>query len=339
MDVGLPFPKINAVPIAGITQPTARDLFTRVSRAADELGFESLWLGEHIVRPYNQFGDGNDLFTWDLYDPYVAAGLIAAVTERVRIGFGVLLLPFRNPIILAKMIATLDHLSNGRVIFGIGIGGKVEAKALGVEWKGIGRRTNEYIEAIRALWASEQPVFHGKHVDVEGVYFKPRPVQKHIPLWVGGSSDAAFRRMFRYGEGWHVARLGVDQLRPAVERLHRVAEAEGKDVANYTLSVRPMIIFNDKVIPGDDPSVHNGATLPGEPLIGPPDYVAEKLARYQTELGFTHVVPDLHDWWTGLRFGNQAKDMTGATLDAMEILAAKVMPQLPRTPRREPTSV
>jgi probable F420-dependent oxidoreductase len=330
MEVGLPFPKINAVPVPGITQPPARDMFMRIAKAADEMDYHSLWLGEHIVRPYNQFAEGNDLFTWDLYDPYIAAGLIAAVTEKIKIAFGVLLVPFRNPIILAKMIATLDHMCEGRTIFGVGIGSPVEAKALGIEWKGIGRRTNEYLEAMRVLWASEQPVFHGKYLNVEGVHFKPKPVQERIPMWIGGSSDAAFRRMFRYGEGWHVARLGVEELRPTVERLHRVADAEGKNVKDYTLSVRPLIMFRDKVTSGEDIRIKTGNTLPGEPLIGPPDYVAEKLARYETELGITHVAPDLHDWWTGTRFENQAPDMIGAYIDAMEILATKVIPQLPR---------
>ena len=101
--------------------------------------------------------------------------------------------------------------------------------------------------------------------------------------------------MFKYGEGWHVARLGVVELRPRIERLRELAAAEGEDLSKYTLSVRPLILFSDNVIPGDDPRIKGGSTLPGEPLIGPPDYVAEKLANYYTELGVTHVVPDLHD--------------------------------------------
>jgi probable F420-dependent oxidoreductase len=328
MQVGLPFPKIGSVPVRGDEQPASRDVFSRIAVAADELGYHSLWLGEHVVRTFVQSGGGNDLFTWDLYDPYVVAGLIAGVTERIKIAFGVVVVPFRNPIVLAKMVATLDHLSGGRIILGVGIGGREEAEALGIEWKGVGRRTDEYLDAMRALWSSETPVFHGTYVQVEDVHFRPRPVQEHIPIWVGGSSDAAFRRVLRYGEGWHVARLGVDSLRAEVDRLRRIADEEGKDLADYTLSIRPLIIFSDKVILGDDALIRNGATLPGEPLIGPPAYVAEQLARYETELGFTHVAPDLQDWWTGMRFANQAPDMVGGYLAAMETLATQVVPEL-----------
>src|SRR4051794_2275748 len=100
MDVGLPFPKLGSVPVPGITPPPAREVFMRLARAADEMGYHSLWLGEHIISPYNIADEGNAMYTWPLFDPYVAAGLIAGVTERIKIAFGVLLVPFRNPIIL-----------------------------------------------------------------------------------------------------------------------------------------------------------------------------------------------------------------------------------------------
>jgi probable F420-dependent oxidoreductase len=296
------------------------------------MDFTTLMIGEHIISPYNIADESNAMYTWPLYDPYIVTGLISAVTERIKIAYGVLLVPFRNPIILAKMVATMDHLSGGRIIFGAGIGHKIEADALGINSKNLGRRTNEYIEAMQALWSSEQPVFHGNEVHVEGVYFKPRPLQERIPIWFGGRSDAAFRRMFRYGTGFHYTPHSIEALRPRMERMHEVAAEEGKNVADYTVSTRPRILFQDEIIPNDDPRVQNGATLrQGGVIIGPPNYVVEQLARYETELGINLVTPDLHDWYSGMRAEHQHADQIAASLTAMEILATKVVPQLPRS--------
>ena len=316
MDIGIPVPNI--------TQPATPEAIRLVARTADQLGFHSVWLGDHIVRPVGtdvlDYFKDNDRYTWDLYEPTVTAGLVAGVTESVRIGFGVLVLPYRNPIITAKAIASLDRLSEGRVILGVGAGyWRGEFRALNVRQRDTGARTDEYIDLFRALWSSDRPEFHGEFVELNDVLFKPRPVQERLPIWVGGLSDAAIRRAVRKGDGWHVPRFSVAGMARQMVRLREIAEAEHRDLSTLVVSNRPEVRFARAPIePELAQDLNDGDPAPGaQPIIGPPAYVAERLAAF-AESGISHLVVDLHE---------------GGTLDevveAMHTFSQSVMPALP----------
>src|SRR5215831_14892306 len=164
------------------------DTALRVARAAEAAGFESLWGGEHVVLPDPQ-APPSPLAPGDrIVDPVVALAFLAAHTTRVRLGTGIIILPQRNPLVLAKELASLDILSNGRLIFGVGIGYlKPEFDALGIPFEDKGPRTIEYLQAMRAVWSQPQPAYQGKFVSFRSIQALPRPVQKpHPPIVFGG---------------------------------------------------------------------------------------------------------------------------------------------------------
>lgn len=191
-------------------------------QAGEETGFESVWTVEHTVvpkgyespYPYSSDGKmagGNDAIP--LPDPLVWMSFVASQTTRIKLASGIIILPQHNPVILAKQLATLDHLSNGRVIFGIGVGWlKEEFDALGVPFADRGKRTDEYVAAMRCLWAEDEPSFEGEYVSFKGAYCRPQPVNKNIPIIVGGQSKAAARRAGRLGDGYFPAREAPQEL-------------------------------------------------------------------------------------------------------------------------------
>jgi len=205
----------------------------RVARAAEAAGFESLWGGEHVVLPDPQappspLGPGDRIV-----DPVVALAFLAAVTTRVRLGTGIIILPQRNPLVLAKELATLDVLSNGRLIFGVGVGYlEPEFRALGAPFEDRGRVADEYLAAIRAIWTQDKPAHHGRFAAFDKVQAHPQPVQKPTPpIVIGGHTPPAFRRAVEQGHGWYgfaldAAGVGrcVEGLREAGRRYERPAE-------------------------------------------------------------------------------------------------------------------
>ncbi len=205
----------------------------RVARAAEAAGFESLWGGEHVVLPDPQ-APPSPLAPGDrIVDPVVALTFLAAHTSRVRLGTGIIILPQRNPLVLAKELATLDVFSNGRLIFGVGVGYlEPEFRALGAPFEDRGRVTDEHLAAIRSIWTQPQPAFQGHFAAFERVQAHPQPVQKPTPpIVIGGHSPAAFRRAVEQGHGWYgfaldlaAATTCVDALREAGRRYARPAE-------------------------------------------------------------------------------------------------------------------
>lgn len=183
-------------------------------RAAEDAGFESLWTFEHVVvptgyrsrYPYSPTGRMPGDGAGPIGDPLAWCTFAAAVSERIKVGTGILILPEHNPVVLAKECATIDQLSQGRLLLGIGVGWlREEFEALGVPWEGRGRRTDEYVAAMRALWAEEEASFHGEAVRFERVRCSPRPVAGSVPVIVGGHSEAAARRAGRLGDGFFPA--------------------------------------------------------------------------------------------------------------------------------------
>ena len=218
----------------GIEQDSALD----ICRAAEEAGFESVWGGEHVIMPtsiessYPYTADGKIPAQPDtpIPDPLIWLAFAAAAAPTLRLGTCILIVPQRNPLILAKELATLDRLSGGRVELGLGVGWlREEFDALGVPWERRGARNDEYIEAMRALWAGPHAEFHGDFVDFAPVTCSPRPVQESIPILVGGDTDAAIGRAVRIADGYFPGEGDTDRLVALLARLHAAAESAGRD--------------------------------------------------------------------------------------------------------------
>jgi len=176
-----------------------------IAQAAEAAGFESVWTGEHVVLPDPQAPPSPVPPETPFLDPAVALALVAAHTKRVRLGTGIIILPQRNPLVLAKELASVDVVSGGRLIFGLGIGYlKAEFDALGISFEHKGRRSIEYLEAILNVWTAPHPAYHGKFVSFEGIQALPRPVQQpHPPIVIGGRTPAAYRRALTHANGWY----------------------------------------------------------------------------------------------------------------------------------------
>ncbi|MEA2777880.1 MAG: hypothetical protein QOF90_3286 [Acetobacteraceae bacterium] len=201
-------------------------LIRRFAIHAEELGLDDLWVSEHIIVPRDKF-PRSPLF----YDPVLTLTWVAAVTTRVRLGTSVLVLPMRHPLPLAKELATLQNLSDGRLIMGAGVGWlEPEFAALGVPFNERGRRLDEGLAMMRAVWTEDPVTFHSRTIPavIEGMTMTPMPVSP-IPLWLGGSSDAALRRTVRVADGWHGSGLTPAKAAPIIQRL-RSERPEGKFV-------------------------------------------------------------------------------------------------------------
>lgn len=209
-----------------------------ICRRAESAGFESLWGGEHVILPskiesaYPYTADGKIPAQPDtpIPDPLVWLAFAAAAAPTMRLGTCILIVPQRNPLILAKELATLDQLSGGKVELGLGVGWlEEEFRALGVPWERRGARNDEYIEAMRTLWSGPEVEFHGEFVDFPKVTCSPRPVQASIPILVGGDSDVAIRRAARLADGYFPGEGDADRLGSLIGRVRQATDAAGRD--------------------------------------------------------------------------------------------------------------
>ena len=205
----------------------------RLGRAAEAAGFDSLWVADHVVLPDPPSPERPMPPDQRLLDPIVALTFLAAHTTRILLGTGVIILPQRQALVLAKQLASLDVLSNGRVVFGLGVGWcEPEMRSVGVPFTERGRIADDYLAAIRALWTQSKPAYKGRYVSFEGVQAMPRPVQIPTPrIIVGGRTAPAFRRAVTEGHGWYGFGLDVATtekfvatLRDAAYRYRRPAE-------------------------------------------------------------------------------------------------------------------
>jgi probable F420-dependent oxidoreductase len=191
-------------------------------QAAEQAGFESAWTVEHTVVPagyrsaYPYSNDGKmagGAEDFPLPDPLIWMAYVAAATSRIKLATGILILPQHNPVVIAKQVATLDHLCSGRVLLGIGVGWlKEEFDALGASFDDRGERMDEYVHAMRALWSQPRPTFHGDFVRFDGAYCRPQPVHGSVPIIIGGHSRIAARRAGRLGDGFFPARGASEEL-------------------------------------------------------------------------------------------------------------------------------
>jgi len=291
----------------GISLPTVgpageREFVLDVARAAERLGFHSVWTTDHIafpkVRtteyPYQEsttelaFSPGMD---W--LDPIAVMGVVAGATERITIGTSVLVVPYRHPVVLAQELASLDRLSEGRIVLGVGSGWMDEEfAAVGVPKRERGARTDESIDLMQRLWEATGPIsFDGRFWQLDEVVLASRPHRPGgPPVMVGGNSEPALRRAGRLGDGWLGFEVFVDQVPDKRETLARAAKEAGRDPTAITLSVRRGLV----------PPLEVSNFLPDRRSIqGPPEDVAAELGAYAAEgvslvvLDLAFIVPDI----------------------------------------------
>ena len=232
----------------GIGTGARRPVIEAVAQAAEAHGFATLWAGEHVVMvdepqsryPYAEDGRIAVPAAADWLDPLVTLSFAAAATQRIRVATGVLLVPEHNPVLLAKQAASLDVLSGGRLVLGVGVGwSREEFEALGVPFRHRGRRAAEYIQAMRALWSEDVASFAGEFVSFSAVRVNPKPARaRRVPVVFGGNSDAAMRRVAELGDGWYGFNLaGVEAVRERLSKLGDLCRAAGRDVGQLELAV------------------------------------------------------------------------------------------------------
>lgn len=244
---------------------------------AEEMGFHSVWVSHHVLNVgyiLDRIGDR------PYYDATTILAYVAALTKTVRLGTSVLVLPYLNPIVLAKTLATLDVLSGGRVTAGIGVGTlRQESDALGSAFTRRGAYVNEGIAIMKELWTQDAPSFNGRFFSFSGFKFSPKPVQTpHIPVWIGGNSDAALHRAARMGDGWHADGLSPQDMASRTEQLKTHVAAAGRSMSDITLSIRQALDI--RASPADDQQ---------GPMVGTPDQILSTIGAY-ADLGVSEIV-------------------------------------------------
>jgi probable F420-dependent oxidoreductase len=228
-----------ALMFANAACPTA-DSAGRLARLAEAAGFDMLITVEHVIwptaytsaYPYAASGRIPGDPSTPLPDPLIWMAWVAAVTSRLRFMTGVVILPQRNPLVLAKEVATLDYMSGGRIDLGIGVGWlKEEFSAVGVPFERRGKRADEYIAAMRALWAGDDASFAGEFVNFTGVSSNPKPVRGRVPIVIGGHSPAAAQRAGRLGDGFFPLSAGQSEIGPLIDMMRETAASAGRDPA------------------------------------------------------------------------------------------------------------
>lgn len=231
MNVGL-----CAANVGACTEP---DVLGRVAEHAEAAGFESLWVSEHLVLSDPRVAPSPMDPQAPILEPVASLAFAAARTTTLRLGTGVIVLPLRNPLVLAKELATLDVLSNGRVLFGIGVGYvEREFRALGVPFEDRGERADEYLDAMRAIWTQDRPAFEGRFFAFGDVQACPRPVQRpHPPVVVGGWTRPALRRAAERGSGWYGWGFDHERAATVIARLRTAVETVERDPALGELEI------------------------------------------------------------------------------------------------------
>ncbi len=247
MKIGLHLPHVG--PLGN------RNDLIEFARFAEERGFDSLWVSDHVVVPrtitsrYPYSPDGSFPLPPDLpfLEPLATLLFVSAVTQRAMLGTTILVVPMRNPVITAKMLATLDVLSNGRCILGAGAGWmQEEFEMLNVPFEKRGARLDDYLGVIKSLWTEDQPSFKGKYYSIENVGFAPKPAQQpHPPIWIGGHSTPALRRAGRLGDAWHAAYSGPEIVSQQYQEVRRHAEEAGRTPDSVALTVRMRLPLKD----------------------------------------------------------------------------------------------
>ena len=233
--------------LLGLGRRASVEDFVSAAQAAEDLGYHSVWINDHVVipadfsSPYPYSADGRPSFTPDdsFYDPFVLLAAVAAQTKTIKLGTGVAVIPHRRPILAAKAVATLDVISGGRFIFGLGVGWFAEElEVLGVPFKDRAKISRSYIETMKSLWTETRPQLTDASGQSVEVGFAPKPVQKpHPPLWFGGESPPALSRVVQQGDGWFPAFVSPEDFAVKAGELKRGCAAHGRDFSSLTICV------------------------------------------------------------------------------------------------------
>jgi probable F420-dependent oxidoreductase len=264
-----------------------RNSLIEFAQTAEKVGIHSAWASDHVCWPaqfeskYPYSSDGSFPAPAGLgwLDPIGALLFVAGCTEQIRLGFTVLILPYRPPVATAKQLATIDVVSEGRLILGVGVGWmREEAKVLGMPWDNRGRRSDEQLEIFEALFREEAPSYDGNYYSFPQVHFEPKPIQQPLPVWVGGDSQSAFRRTARFGHAFHVAFEPLDVVEKEWGQVRESCETIARDPDELDLSLRMFL----------DPS---DTMEPAKSMGGSADQMVETIGLVE-EVGITHVLLD-----------------------------------------------
>lgn len=273
--------------------PAGVDACIEVAQAADQLGFDSVWTNDHIVvptniesrYPYNESGIFPASPAVQCYEPLVMMSALAAATQQVQIGCSVLVIPYRHPAVVAKMLAAADRIARGRIVLGAGVGWmREEFDALNLppeHFEHRGSVTNEYLRAMKEIWTNSGPSsFHGEYVEFENVGAYPKPAQEGgIPIVVGGNGINAWRRASRWGDGYHAAFQPIDSLAYEIEGVRETCRRDRRDPDELEISMLSGIRLTDEPWPED-----------ARPLLcGNPDEIAADLLALG-KVGLQHLV-------------------------------------------------
>jgi probable F420-dependent oxidoreductase len=283
-----------------------------MAKQAEAWGFDSLWASDHLIIPPRQTssypgsatGEFPDFWLQRYFEPLAVLNYLAGQTQRILLGTSVLILPMRNPIEVAKEVAGADVLSQGRLLFGVGVGWfKEEFDVLQEPFHERGRRTDEYLQICKTLWTEEPATFAGRYYQFRQAHFGPKPLQKpHPPILVAGHSPAALRRAARLGNGWHPFALTPEALGQVMPQFHAAVQAAGRRLEEFDISVKVRLRF------GAGPE-------PQPPLHGSPEQVVATIKQYR-DLGVQHLVLDF------------APETIGNALATLERFVREVRPAL-----------
>ena len=269
----------------------------QLASRAEALGFASVWVHDHVFNAGHVF---RRIGHKPYYEPLTLLSYVAARTERVGLGASVLVLPYHNAIRLAKTAATLDVLSSGRLILGVGVGVIApESEAMGSPYGERGAITDEAIAVMKELWTQDDPSFAGKYYRFSGMPFSPKPLQQpHIPVWIGGNSRAAIRRAVRLGNGWHPLAVSPETLAQGIYDLYKQAQATGRETSEIPVSL------SIPLGPSTDRRVALGTA---------PDEIVRNIQAY-ADVGVQTIVISGHT------------EQMAEILSAMDMLARDVLP-------------
>ena len=317
----------------GISIPNFRgaaqvETFRAVAAAAEEGGLDDVWIGDHIVlarnitsphpyspspemtgpRPWSEAGIKDMKASDPVYEPLTLLGFLSALTSRIRLALGTLVVPLRHPVVAAKMLSTLDVLCGGRLILGVGVGWiPEEYAALGASWKDRGAVTDEYLDVMTLLWREEHPGHQGRFYQLPpDICFNPKPVRGTIPIWVGGNSRPARRRAARVGTGWHGAFVLPEDMPRIREDIIARLERRGRDPEGFVYSNRVNLQVTDR-------------SNPDHPCRGSVEQIVDAMERY-AEAGVTH-----------LQIATPPGPKTEDILEQLELFVTEIRPRLSQT--------
>ena len=296
MDLGIALPIIANIDI---------DNQLKIAIKAEQLGFKSVWASDHIIIPQEWKGRFSDIFP----DPFIMLTAISQNTSKITLGTSAIILPYRNPIIVAKMLSTLDNLCNGRLICTVAPGWmKEEFDILGVPYEGRIPKTEEFIKILKNLWSENPDPFEGELYTFKNVSFQPKPLQDKLQIWMGGNADGAIQRAVEYADGWQPIWFSPEELQNKILFLEKYADEKKVNINReiYNISLRNRILITADKDNGDNPDTA---------LIGQKNEVFDKILAYR-DLRIKEVVLDF------------ISPNIDEILETMEIVGKELIPEL-----------